>query len=44
LDHGKRLAEKIPGAKLCLAEGGEHVTIFTHRDQVQEAVRQFLKA
>jgi pimeloyl-ACP methyl ester carboxylesterase len=40
--HGKRLAEEIPGAKLVLAEGGEHVTIFTHRKQVQEAVAKFL--
>lgn len=40
--HGKRLAEEIPDAKLVLAEGGEHVTIFTHRKQVQEAVAAFL--
>ncbi|HAR63017.1 MAG TPA: alpha/beta hydrolase, partial [Candidatus Margulisbacteria bacterium] len=40
--HGKILAESIPGAKLCLLEGGEHVAIFTHRNQVQKAVKDFL--
>jgi pimeloyl-ACP methyl ester carboxylesterase len=42
VDHGKKLAEKIPGAKLCAVEGGEHVAIFTHRQQVRESVREFL--
>lgn len=40
--HGKKLAQRIPNAKLFLAKGGEHVTIFTHRRQVQDAVREFL--
>jgi pimeloyl-ACP methyl ester carboxylesterase len=41
-EHGRRLATEIPGARLCLAEGGEHVTIFTHRNQVRDAVSTFL--
>ncbi len=40
--HGKRLAEEIPGAKLCLLKGGEHVAIFTHNEQVRDAVKKFL--
>jgi pimeloyl-ACP methyl ester carboxylesterase len=40
-EHGKRLAEEIPGAQLFLAEGGEHVTIFTHRREVQSRVSAF---
>jgi pimeloyl-ACP methyl ester carboxylesterase len=40
--HGKRLATEIPGAKLFLAEGGEHVTIFTHRNVVRSRVSAFL--
>ncbi len=41
-NHGKKLAERIPGAQLCLAERGEHMTIFTHNEQVREAARTFL--
>jgi pimeloyl-ACP methyl ester carboxylesterase len=41
-EHGKRLAEEIPGATLHLAERGEHVAIFTHREQVQKAVADFM--
>ena len=41
--HGKRLATEIPGAQLFAAEGGEHVTIFTHRREVQAKVSAFLK-
>ncbi len=40
--HGRKLAERIPDAQLCLADRGEHVTIFTHNDMVRAAVRQFL--
>jgi pimeloyl-ACP methyl ester carboxylesterase len=40
--HGKGLSERIPGARLCLARGGEHPCIFTHRRQVRAAVREFL--
>lgn len=41
-EHGSRLARRIPGATLCLAQGGEHPAIFTHRAQVREAVREFM--
>lgn len=42
-EHGRRLAAEIPDARLFVAEGGEHVTIFTHRAEVQAAVSAFLK-
>jgi len=42
-EHGKRLATEIPGAQIYAAEGGEHVTIFTHRKEVQSAVCAFLQ-
>jgi len=42
-DHGMRLAAEIPGAHLFAAEGGEHVTIFTHREEVLAKVSAFLK-
>lgn len=41
-EHGKRLAAEIPGARLFLAEGGEHVAIFTHRGEVRAKVAEFL--
>lgn len=41
-EHGKVLATRIPGARLLAAEGGEHVTIFTHRTIVRERVAQFM--
>ncbi len=41
--HGRKLAEEIPGARLFLAEGGEHVTIFTHRREVRERVATFFR-
>lgn len=41
-EHGRRLAEEIPNARLYTAERGEHVTIFTHRDEVRNAVSDFL--
>jgi pimeloyl-ACP methyl ester carboxylesterase len=41
-EHGKRLATEISGAQLLAVEGGEHVTIFTHRREVQEKVATFL--
>jgi len=40
--HGKQLAERIPGAELLAVEGGEHVTIFTHRELVRARVMRFL--
>ena len=41
--HGKRLAERIPGAELLAIPGGEHVSIFTHRDEVRARVTRFLR-
>ncbi|MBN1948067.1 MAG: alpha/beta hydrolase [Bradymonadales bacterium] len=41
--HGKAMAKRIPGAELVLAQGGDHVAIYTHRRQVLPAVEQFLK-
>jgi pimeloyl-ACP methyl ester carboxylesterase len=41
--HGKRLAERIPGAELLAIAGGEHVGIFTHRDEVRARVTRFLR-
>jgi pimeloyl-ACP methyl ester carboxylesterase len=41
--HGKVLATRIPGAELLAVEGGEHVTIFTHREIVRPRVVQFLQ-
>lgn len=40
--HARLLASEIPGARLLAIEGGEHMTLFTHRTQVSEAVRSFL--
>jgi pimeloyl-ACP methyl ester carboxylesterase len=40
--HGKVLAERIPGAELVALEGGEHVAIFTHRDEARARVVPFL--
>jgi pimeloyl-ACP methyl ester carboxylesterase len=40
--HGKVLGTRIPGAELLAVDGGEHVTIFTHRDLVRERVADFL--
>lgn len=42
-DHGKKLAERIPGAQVCLAKRGEHMAIFTHNEQVREVVLAFLE-
>jgi pimeloyl-ACP methyl ester carboxylesterase len=40
--HGQALARRIPGAELLAVEGGEHVAIFTHRDEVRARVAAFL--
>jgi pimeloyl-ACP methyl ester carboxylesterase len=41
--HGRALADRIPGAELLAIEGGEHVAIFTHREEVRWAVARFLR-
>lgn len=40
--HGLALARRIPGAESLFIEGGEHVTIFTHRAEVRPRVGAFL--
>ena len=39
--HGRRLASNIPGAVLHAVERGEHAAIFTHRNEVRQAVAGF---
>lgn len=39
---GKAMAARIAGAELLAIEGGDHVAIFTHRDQARARVTQFL--
>jgi pimeloyl-ACP methyl ester carboxylesterase len=41
--HGKSLAARIPGAQLLTVEGGEHMAIFTHRDEIRARVTGFLR-
>lgn len=41
--HGRVLAARIPNARLLAIEGGEHVSIFTHREQVRQTVAEFLR-
>jgi pimeloyl-ACP methyl ester carboxylesterase len=41
---GKALAGKVPGAEILAIEGGEHVSIFTHRSEILPRVTQFLRA
>lgn len=41
-EHGARLAREIPNARLCTAERGEHVAIFSHNTQIVDAVDDFL--
>ncbi|WP_052514843.1 alpha/beta fold hydrolase [Dethiosulfatarculus sandiegensis] len=41
-EHGKKLAERLSNSSLCVADRGEHMAIFTHNEQVCEAVKGFL--
>jgi pimeloyl-ACP methyl ester carboxylesterase len=41
--HAKALESRIRGAELLAIEGGEHVSIFTHRSIVKARVREFLR-
>jgi len=43
IQHGQALASRIPGAELLAIEGGEHVSIFTHRNEVRARVTGFLR-
>lgn len=40
--HAKALESRIPGAELLAIDGGEHVSIFTHRELVKPRVARFL--
>jgi pimeloyl-ACP methyl ester carboxylesterase len=42
--YGKALAEAVPGAELMAIEGGEHVSLFTHLEEVRARVGAFLSA
>ena len=39
---GRRTAERIPGARLVVIKDGPHATIWTHADEVNEALVDFL--
>jgi pimeloyl-ACP methyl ester carboxylesterase len=39
---GQRLASRVPGAELMAIDGGEHVSIFTHRNEVRSRIDAFL--
>ncbi len=41
--HATALAARIPGAELLTIRDGEHVAIFTHRDEVRARVTSFLR-
>lgn len=41
--HAKSLAARVRGAALLAIEGGEHVAIFTHRNEVRARVTRFLR-
>jgi len=40
--HATALSTRIPGAELLTIDGGEHVSIFTHRETVKARVMEFL--
>jgi pimeloyl-ACP methyl ester carboxylesterase len=42
-EHARVLTTHIPGAELLTIEGGEHVAIFTHREEVRARVTRFLR-
>jgi pimeloyl-ACP methyl ester carboxylesterase len=41
--HAHALSTRIPGADLLTVDGGEHVAIFTHNQQVKPRVAAFLR-
>lgn len=43
-EHAEFAAKRIRGAELLPIAGGEHVAIFTHRDEVRARVTDFLRA
>lgn len=40
--HAKRFATRVPHAELLAVEGGGHVAIFTHRNEVKARVMEFM--
>ena len=40
--HGEAVAKTVPGAEFLAIEGGEHVSLFTHLEQVRARVGAFL--
>jgi pimeloyl-ACP methyl ester carboxylesterase len=40
--HARRVADEAPNAELMAIEGGEHVSIFTHIDEIRARVEAFL--
>jgi pimeloyl-ACP methyl ester carboxylesterase len=41
--HGKRIADEAAAAELMAIQGGEHVSIFTHLDEVRSRVRGYIE-
>ncbi|KIZ44719.1 MULTISPECIES: alpha/beta hydrolase [Rhodopseudomonas] len=41
--HGRRIADQARQAELMAIDGGEHVSLFTHLDDIRERVRGFLR-
>ncbi len=41
--HAKMFANRLPNAELLAVTGGEHVAIFTHRNQVKAKVEDFMQ-
>ena len=42
--HGELLATTIPNAKFHVIEGGDHMMPFTHEEEVQEVIAEFLES
>ncbi|MBK8477888.1 MAG: alpha/beta hydrolase [Opitutaceae bacterium] len=41
--HVPAFAARLPGVRVCTVEGGDHVSLFTHRDLVRSEVGAFLE-
>ena len=41
--HAKMFQARLPNAELPAVEGGEHVSIFTHRDMVRTKAPEFFQ-
>ncbi len=40
--HAQALASRVPGAEFLAIQGGEHVSLFTHREEIRARVTEFL--